>query len=228
MSSNQGYFEDPTNPVTVLQYQDMSDVQIVVSSHKAAGSKPVRRESRAAQIPEQDSEVDLDAILAQERAVAARETEERLSQAFEQKLVATKAPIATAIAEFTEQRNDYFARLEAEVVQLALAIAKKILHREAHVDPMLVAALVRIAIDNLREGSAVTIRVNPGKVANWKAYIAGQGAASRAEVVADAGLSDLDCMLETELGTANFGLDTQLKEVEKGFFDLLALRPVTR
>jgi flagellar assembly protein FliH len=32
--------------------------------------------------------------------------------------------------------------------------------------------------------------------------------------------------LETELGTTNFGLDTQLKEVEQGFFDLLALRPV--
>jgi flagellar assembly protein FliH len=32
-------------------------------------------------------------------------------------------------------------------------------------------------------------------------------------------------VLETELGSANFGLDTQLKEVEQGFFDLLALRP---
>ncbi len=35
-------------------------------------------------------------------------------------------------------------------------------------------------------------------------------------------------MVETELGSANFGLDTQLKEVEQGFFDLLALRPVKR
>jgi flagellar assembly protein FliH len=34
-----------------------------------------------------------------------------------------------------------------------------------------------------------------------------------------------DCLLETELGVANFGLDTQLKEIEKGFFDLMALRP---
>jgi flagellar assembly protein FliH len=35
-------------------------------------------------------------------------------------------------------------------------------------------------------------------------------------------------VLETELGTANFGLDSQLKEVEQGFFDLLALRPGTK
>jgi hypothetical protein len=35
-------------------------------------------------------------------------------------------------------------------------------------------------------------------------------------------------VLETELGDAHFGLDRQLKEVEQGFFDLLALRPASR
>jgi flagellar assembly protein FliH len=48
------------------------------------------------------------------------------------------------------------------------------------------------------------------------------------EVAEDAQLSSQDCVLETELGAANFGLDTQLKEVEQGFFDLMALRPTTR
>jgi len=47
-------------------------------------------------------------------------------------------------------------------------------------------------------------------------------------VIEDAALSDHDCLVETELGVANFGLDTQLKEVEQGFFDLLALRPENR
>jgi hypothetical protein len=44
------------------------------------------------------------------------------------------------------------------------------------------------------------------------------------DVVEDAELSEHDCLVETELGIANFGLDTQLKEVEQGFFDLLALK----
>jgi flagellar assembly protein FliH len=35
-------------------------------------------------------------------------------------------------------------------------------------------------------------------------------------------------VLQTELGSANFSLDAQLKEVEQGFFDLLALRPASR
>jgi flagellar assembly protein FliH len=143
-------------------------------------------------------------------------------------LQAAHAPIVTAVSAFDEQRSEYFARVEAEVVQLALAIAAKILHREAQVDPMLVASLVRMAIERLREGSSVTIRVGRGRAQRWKEYFAGQSVAARVTVVEDAGLSEHDCLLETELGVANFGLDTQLKEVEQGFFDLLALKPVSR
>jgi len=227
MSSNFGYFETQPIPVTALQYPDMTDVPNHAASQREHGA-PRPAEPSASQAGERIAEIDLSARIAQERAEAAREMEERLSQLFEQKIVAAKAPIAAAIAGFVERRNEYFARVESEVVQLALAIARKILHREAQVDPMLVAALVRITIEKLREGSTVTIRVSPGRAASWKAYFAGQPVAGRAQVVADPELSDLDCLLETELGIANFGLDTQLKEVEQGFFDLLALRPVNR
>jgi hypothetical protein len=60
-------------------------------------------------------------------------------------------------------------------------------------------------------------------VAQWKS-ISPVNRCARVEVVEDAALSEHDCLLETELGTTNFGLDTQLKEVEQGFFDLLALK----
>ena len=63
-------------------------------------------------------------------------------------------PIATTIEAFESQRDEYYARVEAEIVQLSLAIAAKILHREAQVDPMLVAALVRIAWKRCAKGPA--------------------------------------------------------------------------
>jgi flagellar assembly protein FliH len=93
---------------------------------------------------------------------------------------------------------------------------------------MLVAALVRMTIEKMREGSSVTVRVSPGRAARWRELFAGQTGVARVEVSEDPELTDQDCLLETELGIANFGLDTQLKEVEKGFFDLLALRPESK
>ena len=34
-----------------------------------------------------------------------------------------------------------------------------------------------------------------------------------------------NCILETELGSTELGLESQLKEIETGLFDLLAQRP---
>ena len=171
------------------------------------------------------SEEELAERIARERAEATHQAEQRLRQEYESKLQAERAPVAAALAAFEAQRTEYFARVEAEVVQLALTIAAKILHREAQVDPMLLAALVRITIEKMNEGSSVTVRVGAGRSKRWKEYFAGQPSVAHVEVTEDAELSDHDCVLETELGSANFGLDTQLKEVEQGFFDLLALRP---
>ena len=80
--------------------------------------------------------------------------------------------IREALDLFQVERKDYFFRVESDVVQLALAISAKILHREAQVDPMLVAALVRVAIDKLHDGSIVSVRVSPLEAAKWRAFLA--------------------------------------------------------
>lgn len=222
MSSRAEFGGPPPAPVTVLQYKDISMLAIreVAQPSEPHFIKEEIKPAPAASI----SESDLAAQLEQARAEAARETEQRIRAEYEQKLVAARTPIADAIQRFSEERNEYYARVESEVVQLALAIAGKILHREAQVDPMLVAALVRIAIERMREGSNLTVRVSPAQAQDWKRYFTGIGV-TQVEVAADVQVSEHDCILDTELGSANFGLDAQLKEVEQGFFDLLALRP---
>jgi flagellar assembly protein FliH len=213
-------------PIAALEYRDMAGHPVSDGAAKP-GTRPNGNGSRRRVLIE-ISEDELMERIARERAEATHLTEQRLRQEFESKLQAARGPIASALAAFDAQRSEYFARVEAEVVQLALAIAAKILHREAQVDPLLIAALVRMTIEKMREGSSVTVRVGTGQAKRWKEYFAGQPTVAHAEVTEDAELSDHDCMLETELGSANFGLDTQLKEVEQGFFDLLALRPENR
>jgi flagellar assembly protein FliH len=166
--------------------------------------------------------------LKSERLEAARQLEERLRGENEQKLHEEHARITNAIRAFEAERESYFSRVESEVVQLALGIAAKILHRETQVDPMLVAALVRMAIERMHEGSSVTVRVSPSQAVRCRSYFVGQPNMACVRVAEDSSLTDHDCFLETELGNTNFGLDTQLKEIEQGFFDLLALKPVNR
>jgi flagellar assembly protein FliH len=162
------------------------------------------------------------------RAEAVTETEERLRHEYEGRSAAEASKIAKALRLFREERKKYFSNVESEVIQLALAIASKVLHREAQVDPMLVAALVRVAVEKMHDVSSVTVRVAPDKVEKWREYLLNSQDGSAIAVIDDAKLGPDDCVLETSLGSANFSIDAQLKEVEQGFCDLLAQRPVIK
>ena len=133
--------------------------------------------------------------------------------------------INTALENFTADRQSYFARVEGEVVQLALAVARKILHREALADPMLLTALVRIALDQMQGATEVSIRLPSADIPAWSQHLGAASSNTTPKLVGDPALSPGDCFVETSLGSANFSIEAQLKEVEQGFFDLLAHRP---
>ena len=145
---------------------------------------------------------------------------------FEKKLASQQQGLVQAVLDFTHERETYFQRVEAEVVGLAVAIARKILHREAQVDPLLLAGVVRVGLDNVAAGTRVRLRVHPDQIQAWQEFFAQQpDLQSLPELMGDATLGPGRCMLETELGTTDLTLETQLKEIEQGFFDLLAQKP---
>ncbi len=169
---------------------------------------------------------ELELKLAAARAEGIREGLLQAQQASEKDLTAERAKIAETIRLFSLKTSEYYAKAEIELVHLSLAIAAKILHREAQVDRMLVAALVKVAMEKLQHGTTATVRVRPEEVADWNRYFEGNTTGEiRVEVVADPSVEVHNCILETELGTTQLGLDAQLKEIEEGFFDLLAQRP---
>ncbi len=145
---------------------------------------------------------------------------------FEKKVAAEKQSLAQTIREFARERESYFQRVEAEVVGLAAAIARKILHREAQVDPLLLAGVVRVGLDQVARGTHVRLRVHPDQIHAWRQFFAQQhDMDSPPELLGDATLGPGHCLLETDLGTTDLTLESQLKEIEQGFFDLLAQRP---
>jgi len=84
---------------------------------------------------------------------------------------------------------------------------------------------VRVAVDKLHDGSSVSLRVSPIKADRWRERLGSPSNGSTITIIEDGTLSVEDCILETDIGSANFSIDAQLKEVEQGFFDLLAQRP---
>ncbi len=211
-------------PVASFLYRDTGADPVV----KTEGSKQTQSSEGQAgcrQVNPGKSQQEVDDLLNLARIEAVAETEKRLKKEYEARSEEEAAKIRQALELFKAERKEYFSRVESEVVHLALAIAAKILHREAQVDPFLVAGLVRVAVDKLHNGSSVSVRVSPQTASNWRNYLASPQNGSTIAIVEDAHLGPKDCILETDLGSADFSIDAQLKEVEQGFFDLLAQRP---
>jgi len=146
--------------------------------------------------------------------------------ASEQAVTQQRETLAQAIRDFARERHAYYQGVEAEVVRLALGIARKILHREAQIDPLLLAGVVRVALEKVAAGTSVRLRVQPSQTKVWRDFFAGQtNLEPTPELLGDPSLAPDQCVLETALGSTELALESQLKEIEQGFFDLLAHRP---
>ena len=109
------------------------------------------------------------------------------------------------------------------MVKLALAIAARVLHREAKIDPLLLAGVVRVALDKVAEDSAAVLRVSAASLEMWRGVFA--GGAGAVTLMGDERMEVGECVLETSVGRVELGVSAQLEEIEKGFFDLLQQRP---
>jgi flagellar assembly protein FliH len=127
---------------------------------------------------------------------------------------------AKLIEEFTRERDRYMEAVEREVVKLALAVAARILRREAQMDPLLLTGAVRVALGQLSGSTEVRLRVPAAELDLWsEAMVLVPNLAVRPTVIAGEGLRLGDCMIKTELGSVDLGIRSQLGEIERGFFD---------
>jgi flagellar assembly protein FliH len=133
--------------------------------------------------------------------------------------------LVETVKQFHGMRERYFTEVEQEVVKLALAIAARVLHREAQIDPLLLTAVVRVALEKLADRSGAVLRVAAADVAPWEQVFEAMDASERPRVAEDSTLDRGECVLETRMGTVDLGVSVQLEEIEKGFFDLLHHRP---
>lgn len=130
------------------------------------------------------------------------------------------AELTSAIEGFEASRDAYLALVEKEVVQLALAIAERILHRESQLDPLLLSGAVRMALGQLADSTEVHLRVPADQRELWtEAVHLMPGLPLRPQVIADAELRGGAAILESSHGTVDLSIRAQLEEIERGFFD---------
>jgi flagellar assembly protein FliH len=130
--------------------------------------------------------------------------------------------LAQSIRELAGLRPKLRGQAEGDVVRLAMAIAKRVIHRELSTDPDSIMGLVKVALEKLRLQETVRVRVCPAHVAIVKEFLSGTPGATQIDVTGDAALGSGGVVFDTTRGEYDVSTDVQLNEIEKGLTDRIA------
>ena len=124
-----------------------------------------------------------------------------------------------ALVEALNARNRYLAKNEAVLVQLAMAVARKIVGDTVSIDPGAILHSARQAIRSTRGEQKITLRVRPEDEPIMRQQMIElkrtNSDISEIQVVADESITLGGCIVESPLGTIDAQFSTQFQSLER-------------
>jgi flagellar assembly protein FliH len=134
-------------------------------------------------------------------------------------------PVIERLSRSIDEISGFRARMrreaEADTIQLALAIARRVLRRQLAIDPEALHGLVLGALEKLEGQEVSRVRVHPAQAALLTACLEQFPAGPRVEVLPDASREPGTVVFETQRGNLDGSIDSQLQEIERGLADCL-------
>ncbi len=176
--------------------------------------------------------------LAEARQKSAEIESEAYAQGFEQgkkdgeelgrrQYQATAQRLNGIIEKIQTQGSALFNEYEAQLVQLTLEVARKIVHHEIKTDPQTVVRCVRAAMEKVVEGSHLCIHLNPrdaelvGKEIEVDLNAPGR---HPVEIKPDTKVEQGGCLIETEFGFVDATLGSKWQAVTQTLGQILSER----
>jgi flagellar biosynthesis/type III secretory pathway protein FliH len=151
-------------------------------------------------------------------------TQEGETAGFEQaskKLEPLLEGLQQALMQLGNLRQNTYRIIEQEVVELALAIARKIICREIEVDKEVVVCVAREALSQVEDPGYVKIKMNPTdfQFMNDTKYQLSELIGNIDNVTIEPGknIRSGGCVIETNLGEIDARIEQQLQAVEESF-----------
>ncbi len=119
------------------------------------------------------------------------------------------------LKDLEEARNDFYREKEKELVELVVAVARKVIGRELATRRELIGEMIRAAIESISHGGSVTVKVSPEDYS----YLAGEGSdllegVEGIRIEADPSI-EMGCLVECDHGGVDGRVDETLKRIEK-------------
>lgn len=183
----------------------------------AAGSPNMSIDSQ-----QQQREIDARVKAAYQQGFTAAET--AAAQKAAQRVEPVISGFNAMIQELAGTKKKFRAEVERDAVKLAIAIARRVVHRELATDPEAILGLVMAAFQKLNARETHQLRVSAGDAALMQENRARMEMPAGLEIVADSSLGAGSAVFETSRGELDASVDTQLAEIDRGFADVMRRR----
>jgi flagellar assembly protein FliH len=134
--------------------------------------------------------------------------------AAQQETAALAKKLATTLDDLMRVRTEMIRHTEKQMVQLALAVARRVVHREVSIDGGLLLTMMRVALERVSDAARVTVRLNPIDHQQVTAQ-AGHAASDQVTLTADPRVPRGGCRVESEYGDIDAGVDAQIQEIAR-------------
>lgn len=134
------------------------------------------------------------------------------------------AGLNSVITELAGARRRFRAEAEEATVALAIAIARRVLHRELSSDPEAILGLVKAAFQRCDARETHRILLSPADAECVREHRGRLRIPEGLDIVADAALGRGAAVFETSSGDLDASVETQLIEIQRGFADVLKKR----
>jgi flagellar assembly protein FliH len=202
-------------PVTWRRVPSLDGSPLEVSAFPAAGDTPAP--SRPAAQPGNALEQHLQGAYQQ----GFQDGQGAARKELEAELDTMAVRLARTIEELSGMRQRFRHEAEEEVIALALAIARRILHRELTVAPEALLGLLKAALQKIEAREVQRVHVRPEDVPLVQQHLDQMGLPQRVELIADPALERGAIILDSSRGALDASVETQLAEIERGFADLV-------
>lgn len=135
--------------------------------------------------------------------------------------------VAQTIEQLSQLRRTIIRETERQMVQLAIGLSRRIVHREITLDPTLVAAMAHVALERFGESTPATIRLNPDDFAVVAAQRGDRWEGSQVAIIPDPAVARGGCLVESDFGTIDGRLDAQFDEMTRALLgDVASTGPI--
>ena len=123
------------------------------------------------------------------------------------------------VAAAEQEARQILQEAEPKIIELVMAISRKVIIDEVETRPAVVLELVRGALARVRDQNQIIIHVSPDDyefiMQSRRILQSVVGAEQTLTVTADAVLGKGGCLIETSFGTVEAGIDTQLDSIHR-------------